>query len=97
MEGTVPCNVLSMSVRDAGTGVHFAWNPCSPSPESMFTILGIRVHDALEWMFTFGRNRCSRCPGIPRGKMLHRALAIRLAQSHPHTHGQDKDERESHR
>ena len=45
-----------MSVRDAGTGVHVAWNPCSPSPESMFTIPGIRVHDALEWMFTFGWN-----------------------------------------
>ena len=53
-----------MSVRDAGTGVHVAWNPCSPSPESMFTIPGIRVHDALEWMFTFGWNLRSRCPGI---------------------------------
>ena len=40
-----------------------AWNPCSPS-ESMFTIPGIRVHDALEWMFTFGWNLRSRCPGI---------------------------------
>ena len=29
-----------MSVRDAGTGVQ---NPCSPSPESMFTIPGIRA------------------------------------------------------
>ena len=53
-----------MSVRDAGTSVHVAWNPCSPSPESMFTIPGIRVHDALEWMFTFGWNLRSRCPGI---------------------------------
>ena len=30
----------------------------------MFTIPGIRVHDALEWMFTFGWNLRSRCPGI---------------------------------
>ena len=48
-----------------GTGVHFAWNPCSHSPESMFTIPGIRVHDALEWLFTFGWNQRSPCPGIP--------------------------------
>jgi hypothetical protein len=48
-----------------GTGVRLLWNACSPSPESMFTIPGIRVHDALEWMFTFGWNLRSRCPGIP--------------------------------
>ncbi len=30
----------------------------------MFTIPGIRVHGALEWMFTFGWNLRSRCPGI---------------------------------
>ena len=62
-----------MSVRDAGTGVHVAWNPCSPSPESMFTIPGIRVHDALEWMFTFGWNLRSRCPGI-RSKAYYATL-----------------------
>ena len=33
-------------------------------PEPAFTLPGIRVHDALEWMFTFGWNLCSRCPGI---------------------------------
>ena len=32
--------------------------------ESVFTFPGIRVHDALEWMFTFGWNLRSRCPGI---------------------------------
>lgn len=32
--------------------------------ESLFTIRGIRVHDTLEWLFTFGRNLRSRCPGI---------------------------------
>lgn len=30
----------------------------------MFTIPGIGVHHALEWMFTFGWNLRSRCPGI---------------------------------
>ncbi len=50
--------------QDRLAGTHVAWNPCSPSPESMFTIPGIRVHDALEWMFTFGWNLRSRCPGI---------------------------------
>ena len=33
-------------------------------PEPAFTLPGIRVHDALEWMFTFGWNLRSRCPGI---------------------------------
>ena len=46
-----------MSVRDAGTGVHVCL-------ESVFTFPGIDVHDALEWMFTFGWNLRSRCPGI---------------------------------
>ena len=35
----------------------------------MFTIPGIRVHDALEWMFTFGWNLRSRCPGIRRSQV----------------------------
>ena len=74
-----------MSVRDAGTGVHVAWNPCSPSPESMFTIPGIRVHDALEWMFTFGWNLRSRCPGIRSKRRIESRLRPKnwLSQDDP--------------
>ena len=45
-------------------------------PEPAFTLPGIRVHDALEWMFTFGWNLRSRCPGIriPSAVMVLRIL-----------------------
>ena len=33
-------------------------------PWSAFTLPGIRVHLALERVFTFGWNPCSHCPGI---------------------------------
>ena len=42
----------------------------------MFTIPGIRVHDALEWMFTFGWNLRSRCPGIRTDKARKRLQAL---------------------
>ena len=35
----------------------------------MFRIPGIRVHDALESLFTFEWNPRSRCPGIPRSML----------------------------
>ena len=47
----------------------------------MFTIPGIRVHDALEWMFTFGWNLRSRCPGIRTERREAQArLALAEAQ-----------------
>ena len=58
--------------------VHFAWNPCSPCPESMFMIPGIRVHDALESLFTFEWNPRSRCRGIPTGTHVGANLVPKL-------------------
>ena len=46
----------------------------------MFTIPGIRVHDALEWMFTFGWNLRSRCPRIR--KRAHKGVFHKLSPKH---------------
>ncbi len=57
-------------------------------PEPAFTLPGIRVHDALEWMFTFGWNLRSRCPGI---RTPHRSQ-VRWQQepeSRPTSDGED--------
>ena len=48
----------------------------------MFTIPGIRVHDALEWMFTFGWNLRSRCPGIRTQPVLPMSLGQPERQTH---------------
>ena len=46
----------------------------------MFTIPGIRVHDALEWMFTFGWNLRSRCPGIRNQTRFWVVVATRMEE-----------------
>ena len=54
----------------------------------MFTIPGIRVHDALEWMFTFGWNLRSRCPGIrTRTARQHPKLLEMLSDGQLHLSG----------
>ena len=57
---------------------------------------GIRVHDALEWLFTFGWNPRSRCPGIRMKRRVSRRRQpptrhddIHVRGCHPQADGQN--------
>ena len=64
-----------------GIGVHVARNPRSPSPESLFMIPGIGVHDTLEWVFTMGWNQRSGSPEYTRAGKVARLVSRRWVDS----------------